>query len=197
MNNDTGRRDSGKIPGNDSGRAGRMLRGGEGRTVGDKILRLLDRLRAWIRLWLCVALVPIVIFLVGANLNSVIRWTPPALNEDGSAITDLDGYVFAVVPQGVDLRIPGTAPLQTVDLRDPPSCPGDTCEIPARDLFEGLEEGQSYLVFVQSYDTSGNRSKWSAPSNVFSFDSVSPEAATNVRVETPGASIVEIRITPR
>lgn len=125
-------------------------------------------------------------------VDSVIKWTPPKLNEDGTSLTDLKGYIFSVAPDGVDLNT-GAPPIQTakVEGADLPLCPGDECSLSGAELFQDLTTG-SYRVWAQAYDLAGNLSKFSAPSNSFSLDVTIPNPPPGVKVEV--RVIVEVRI---
>ncbi len=126
------------------------------------------------------------------SVDSWILWTPPKLNEDGSALTDLKGYLFSVAPDDVDLSTPGSFAIQTMTVEgaELPACPGDTCRFPGARLFEDLTSGD-YRIWIQAYDLAGNLSGMT-PSPPFPIDMTIPGAPPSVRVEV--RVIVEVRI---
>lgn len=127
------------------------------------------------------------------SVQSVIQWTPSKLNQDGTPLTDLKGYLFSVAPDGVDLNT-GAPAIQTkkVEGIDLPACAGDLCEFPSDSLFEDLTPG-SYRVWAQAYNTAGDHSNFSIPTAAFVLSTSIPMAPAAVQVNVK--VVVEIRVS--
>ena len=124
---------------------------------------------------------------VKKSVNSEIAWGAPQVNEDGTQLIDLQGYLVAVAGSNIDLRQPNTNPIRSIKYEGEtlPQCPDGDCVVRAGRLFAGLpENGEQYHVFVQAYDDAGNVSRWSNPTNTFAIDHGVPMPAQNVEVRT-------------
>jgi len=97
----------------------------------------------YLNIWIIFCLIFLLNASAGIAADTTLTWDPPTLNEDGSALEDLDGYILYF----------GTASdtyTQSIDVNNV-----TTYEL------TGLTIGATYYFAMTAYDTSGNESTYS------------------------------------
>jgi hypothetical protein len=118
-----------------------------------------------------------------ANPSAILQWDAPTTNADGTACTDLGGYVVAISDATVDLSAGGT-PLAQVQVADPA-----LTQQAIAPLVSGRAAGL-YRLWVRAHDLAGNVSTWSEPFLVL-LDPIGPQRPGNLRMKI--TVIVEVQ----
>lgn len=136
-----------------------------------------------VRLWLSLILMLAGGFILGFAVAAdsagpnfcMALMTAPTTNANGTPLTDLAGYVTQWAPVATPQGWPNPEVFTSSASSTP--APNTTVSVPCP---AGITDG-AWVMRAAARDVSGNRSLW-APIAPFTYDSIPPEAPTNLRL---------------